>query len=239
MYHHYINPQNFHTSFQGEWGIADIVSFISNIITIAGVIGLWIAYQQYKNRQIEENRKHLKETLRAIRSVKYQLEVIGNWTGFSNGGYHMKDRLSWIAKERNIRGNPFHSIFEVEYSSLKDLNILPAIEYFSDEINEAIAWMKQWIASFNATIRDIKKFAYSRNAENNVTLHLKLNKAIKSKLTIDEKTFVSKLLEMYTSLHFDIIGDETTGKLHFWHKKLKTLLDNLEKDTQQKLRELG
>jgi hypothetical protein len=216
----------------------ELISFFANIVTILGIVGLWIVYIDYKNRKREEKRERLNETLRAIRSVKYQLSVIGRWTNFENGGYSVKDQTEWVKKEIKIRGNPFHAIFKIEYSSLKDLNALPAIAYFTDDINEAIAWVKQWVASFNCFLQDIKDFSYSRNADKNIILHLKLNNAVKVKTDTEEERFMAKLLEMYAILHFEIIGDEKNKKLHYWHKRLRDLLDKLEKSTEQKIKEL-
>ena len=219
--------------------IADLISLIANIVTIIGIVGLLLAYRDYKNRQNEEKKKKLTETIRAVRSVKHQLDVIGKWTGFSGGGYKQKDQASWIKSQANIVGNPFHSVFNIEYSSIINLGVLPAMEYFSNDINEAIAFVEQWVTSFNSNLEGIKRFSYSRTADSNIILHLKLNKAIKVGLTTEEKRFVSKLVEMYTILHFQIIGDETTKTLHFWHKRLKSLLDKLEKETEKTINNLN
>lgn len=229
-----INIQTPHTQ-----NIADLISLIANIVTIIGIGGLLLAYRDYKNRQKEEKQKKLTETIRAVRSVKYQLDVIGKWTGFAGGGYKKKDQKAWIKSQSSIVGNPFHLIYKIEYSSLKDLSVLPAIEFFSDEINEAIAWVKQWVTSFNVMNEDIKKFSYSRNPMKNIILHLKKNGAIKIKPTLEEQQFMTKLLEMYTLLHFEVIGDETTKTLHYWHKRLKSLLDKLEKETLEKISKLN
>jgi hypothetical protein len=236
MLHH------FHYFYQNQsinnLSFSNAISFIANIVTIAGIALLVFAYLDYKNKQKEEKKDKLKEILRAISSVKYQLKVIGDWCNSQKGGYHEKDISDWIKKERNIRGNPFHNIFMIEYSSIKDLTVLPAIEYFNEEISESVARVNQWITSFNSTLNDIKQFSLTRDSDKNIILHLKLNKVLTVKITPEEDRFISKLVEMYAILHFQIIGDQTTETLYFWYKKLVSLLRELEKQTLENLKKL-
>jgi hypothetical protein len=231
MYHHYL----FFGS-KSPFGLTEIISFIANIVTILGVIGLSIAYLEYRSKQKEEKKRSLKETLRAIKSIKFQLDTFGEWTNFINGGYSKKDLASWQASQYSFRGNPFNLIYKIEFSYLKTINSLPAVEYFDDEINEALAWTSQWVESFNTMLDDTKEFAYSRDADKNVLLNQKL--ANNSKLTKEEVAFMDLLVDRYTKLHFETIGDNTTKHLHYWHKKLRDLLDDLEKKTQKKISKL-
>lgn len=210
------------------------ISIIADIVTISGIIGLIIAYLGYRNKEKDKKNQEVKEKLRVINSVKHQLEVIGHWTGFENGGYHERDRADWMQKEFKIRGNPFHFIFDVQAASLNNINILPAIATLPGEVNEAIAWTNQWITSFSTLLKDIKRFAYSRDPHKNIVLHLKLNNALENnELTEEEELFAKKLVEMYTILHFQVIGDEEKRALHFWHKRLKCLLEKVEDEIKK------
>jgi len=210
----------------------------ADFITILGVIGLLLAFWKY-HKEIKENKRNkLKEKLRLVRAIKYQLEVIGTWSSFNKGGYHKWDRSDWIQKEFSDRANPFHIIFELESSFLQNINLLPAIKDLDEEVIEAISYLNQEIISFNTALEEIRLFKYSRPADKNIILHLKLNGIIKDELTKEENNFCKKLVEFYALLHFDIISDENYQRLHYWHKKLKSKLDSLEKDLEKQLNSL-
>lgn len=63
------------------------LGFFADIVTVLGVLGLVLAYIDYRRRIKEEKRFKIEETLHAITSIKSQLTTIGYWTSYETGGY--------------------------------------------------------------------------------------------------------------------------------------------------------
>ena len=128
---------------------ANIVSFVANLITIIGIIGLILAYKEYRAKLNEEKRIKINETLHTITSIKSQLITIGHWTAFDKGGYKDADINNWLQRNYLERSNPFHKVYKLDYSYLKNVIILRGIENF-DAVNQSLAWLVQWCSNFNS-----------------------------------------------------------------------------------------
>ena len=222
----------------------NLLGSVADIVTILGIFGLLLAYIDYRNKLKEEKRKRIRETINAITSIKSQLKTIGHWTGYDNGGYKEGDAEKWIQTSYLEISQPFHKVYKLEYSYLKNISALPGIESFDESTNQALAWLIQWCSNFNSFLEEIENFKYSRAAEKNILLNQKAkaaksNKEFYGMLDEDEKFFTDNLLNMYTTLHFQIIADENKQFLHFWHKRLLTMLDSLEVAKKKELEELN
>jgi hypothetical protein len=193
--------------------------------------------------------KALSEKNRSIILLKKQLEIIGEWTSYREGGYHKWDQEKTQVEAADSWGNPFHNIFNSETSALSQVIVLPGTYKLSDEIIENLVMLNQEITSFNNYIADIRSFKYSRDSYKNIILHLKIGskkyKSIKNLLKrskinseIDggeEDAFRTKLIELYSGLHFDLIGDEFTKRLFYRHKKTYESVIEKEKWIQGKI----
>lgn len=228
-----VNSLNMKIVFPAFVDVQNTIRFISDLITILGLITLIIALVEYYKRKNEEKNKIAEEKMRVIKTAKYQLATIGRWTGFEGGGYREKDLEAWKQREFITRANPFHAIYKINDSFLRNLSSLPGTHIFNNKVNEAIAWLLQWITSFNSYLQEIIEFKFSRDTQKNIILGKKLNSGDISKLDQEELDFANKLVNMYATLHFEIISDENNQRLHYWHKKIINLLNDEEKDIQK------
>lgn len=198
----------------------DWINYVSNFVTILGLGGFFWEYKKYK--EVEEKNK-LKEQLRAVRSIKYQLNIIGEWTNYNFGGY--------LKETRSLHKNDWSSlgkiVFEIEGCSIGNISSLPAIENLDNEILESIAQVNQGIRSFNTMILEIRSY---RNM-----IFIELSKLEGNELEKQTLKFQESIYTMYKILHEEIISDDRSEGLYFWHKKLKEQIETLEKDLDSKL----
>jgi hypothetical protein len=110
---------------------------------------------------------------------------------------------------------------------------------FSDDINRAIAWLNQWITSFNSYLAEIRAFKFSFPGYENILRNQKIIDKRITDLSPVERLISDTLLDMYVVLHFEIISDMTEEKLHYWHKKLSDALKELEEKTKKELDKLN
>ncbi len=223
--------------------LTSTLSVVADVVTILGILGLVLAYIEYRGRVKDEERQKIRETLHAITAIKSQLVTIGYWTGYGMGGYKTENQGKWIQDQYLERANPFHKIFALDYSYLKNVTALPGVQTFDVATNQALAWVVQWCSSFNSFLDEIQEFKYSRPTDKNIALQQKFSIAksrceLYDSLDDDEKIFTDTLLNMYIRLHFTIISDERNRALHFWHKRLLDALNRLETTKNQELNEI-
>ena len=225
----------------------DYLQIVANWVTIVGfsaVILSFVAFFIQRNTQkIEDNKVAIKESItkleqkiHIIDAIKSQLQVIGSWTSFEGGGYKQSERANWVKDNRKARSNPFHLVYEINASYIQNINLLPGIIELGDKINGAIASLNQEITSFNCTLNDIRSFKFSQQPIFNITLERKLRDD--RTLTGEEEQFSETLVALHENLHFNAIGDESSDRLHSWHRKLKIFLEDLEKETDKQISDL-
>jgi hypothetical protein len=172
------------------------------------------------------------DKIHSIILLKKQLEIIGVWTSYQKGGYHKWDQDDVQTECSGEWGNPFSNIYNPEASALSQIITLPGTCELGDQVIENLVALNQEITSFNNSLDEIRNFKYSRDCYKNIMLHLKngakksekiKNLLIRSKISLDlepeEEAFKTKLVEFYSVLHFNIIGDDNTQRLFYWHKK--------------------
>lgn len=204
----------------GEWKVS-LVS-LSLVVGYLSLLFVVISYQY----------KEFNDKLHASILIKKQLEVIGIWTSYSKGGHHEWNRAKTETDCSDTWGNPFHYVFKPESKTLNQVVIMSGTFRLGEEIIEAITNLNQEINSFHNSLEEIRKFKYSREPYKNIILYLKI-KAKKSKVFIktlsklkeridigpgEEEVFYTRLVEFYSGLHFDLIGDGFTQRLFLKHK---------------------
>lgn len=230
-------------------GIAQqILNVSANIITILGIIGLYFSIQKYheeKYRQIQEQhqkqhqdqKKYFENILQAIASIKHQLNFIGEWTSYKEGGYKPENKENWKRDNFLSRIDPLHVIHPIEYSFLKNASLLPGIQDLGADINEKLVGFMQYCKTFNNYLFKIENLIFSRDINKNILLHRKIAEAKQKNISIEEfmksidaeeQNFAETLFRLYVTLHFDIIGYAETKALHYWHKELKNSLEENE-----------
>ncbi len=198
---------------------------ISSLSFAAAYISLLIFVLFYE-RKLYDDKVH------SIVLLKKQLEIIGVWTSYQKGGYHKWDQEEMQAECFDDWGNPFSNIFNSETNAFSQVIILSGTYKLGEQILENLVALNQEITSFNNSLDEIRNFKYSRDCYNNIILHLKIgakkHKTIKellirSKISLElepeEEAFKTKLGEFYSALHFNLIGDDSTQRMFYWHKK--------------------
>lgn len=215
---------------------SSFLSILANLITIAGIIGLYIAWKQYKN--LEKGKKKTKITgkLHLILAIKNQLAIIGEWTSYEGEGYSGNGK-EWAENSQTQRANPFLMITDIDSVALQRVALLPTIQDLgkkTNEINEAIAQVNKWLTIFASYLTEIRAFKFSREPSKNIALSKKLKQGMKlAELDAgEERDFAEQLLIFQRVLHFDLISDEKGKKFHYWHKKLFQLINELEKEVE-------
>jgi len=196
------------------------IDYVADFVTILGIGGIiW----QYKKGKETDFINKTKEQLRAINSIKYQLEVIGKWTNFDRGGYSQGNASNYLSDWSNLN----KIVFEIEGCAIENILSLPAIENFDEEILKSIAFLNQNIKNFNTVLSEI------RITRNSLLIELKKYKGIEK----DEKIleFQGDIYVLYRTLHIDVISNSEGRGLHYWHQKLKYQLDLLEVELKYKL----
>ncbi|MCD6194728.1 hypothetical protein J7K05_00775 [bacterium] len=207
--------------------IFSLQNILSGIIpALIPGLSVEVAFYLYEKKTFEEK-------MQAINLLKKQLEILGSWTKYEEGGYHRYDMARTADSKLREWGNPFYNIFNPDvHTVLGQTLLLPGTAKLGPKINEYLARLNQEIRSFNNTLEEIRRFKFSSDAYKNIVLHLKLNvpehvearqwlKKLKKpqELKPKEKIFAKKLTEMYAHLHFYHISDELDKRLFYWHKK--------------------
>ncbi len=202
------------------------ISLIADIFTSLAFLGVILAYVDYKQKQ------HFfkKQVLLALKS---QLEVIGIWSGYGGNGYNALEKEGVINGQKIAWSNPFHLIFSTESTALQNILSLPGITSLDNEIVEKISPLNQEIENFNSYLNQINTFVRSIPYDVAISIDYKLKKYTDpfsdiTLLTDSEKGLCKKILDMYIVLHFQIIGDDSTGRLY---KRLKDLLNIVKNDS--------
>jgi hypothetical protein len=204
-----------------------------------GAISVLIAYSSFLFLVRLNEKKLFEEKIQAITLLKKQLEIIGSWTSYNKGGYHKWNQNEAQIKHSDTWGNPFHNIFNPESNALAQIIIMPGTYKLGKQIIENLVGLNQEITSFNNSLNEIRNFKYSRDPYKNIILHLKIGAKkskifkkllVRSKINPEinggeEEAFKTKLVEFYSLLHYDHIGDKFNKRLYYWHKKsYKSLL---------------
>lgn len=198
----------------------DWISYVADFVTILGLGG--IIWEYSRNKKIEAKNKK-EEQLRAIKSIKYQLEIIGRWTNYDFGGY-MQETRSLNKKDWSSLGK---IVYEIEGCSIENISSLPAIKNFDDSILESIANVNQGIRSFNTMVLEIRTY---RNL-----ILIELKKLEGEQLEKQTIKFQVDIYSMFKILHEDIISNDRGKGLYFWHKKLTEQIGRIEDELKNKL----
>ncbi len=207
-----------------------ILSTLSDFVTILSIYGIYRLWKDYKIAQDEIKIKQKNQTIQAIRALKFQLELMKDWTGFNGVGYINDEEVkkTWNTSSFPSRGNPFSFVIPIENSPLKQIHLLPGIQYLSSDILEAISSVNQLLVAYTTLLDEIRLFKYSWDSIKLIHLAKKFENNKISDLDDDERLFVERLMSFQTTLHFNIIGSDKNKGLHYWHKRLFNLLNDLE-----------
>ncbi len=201
------------------------ITYIADFVTILGLGGLFFAYNDFINKVKAEQRNKLEEQLRAIKTIKHQIEIIGQWTNNEQGGYFRETRSFHIDDWSSIG----KIVFEIDNIAIENILSLPGIINFDDNILESIAKTNQEIRNFNSMLSEIRTY------RNLALIELrKLNEVESSYIVFLEKV-KADMLSMNKILHEKIISNNQNKNLYYWHNNLKIQLETLESDIESKL----
>ena len=161
--------------------------------------------------------------------------MIGEWTNYSGNGYPTSEKEVIVRNQRLIWSSPLHVVFYTEATALQNIWSFPGITQLPNEIIEKIAPLNQEITNFKSYLDKISSFSSSVDSTTAINIENKLWKrrdSLNKEVVFSEKEIeiCDKLLDMYKLLHFQIIGDLNTNRLHRKHKALLNLvIKNLKK----------
>lgn len=197
---------------------------LGNLVGLATLIGIFIAFIEYKDRLFDRQKQ-------VLASLKHQLEISGSWASANNEGY-----IGEPSDDRKIvMTDPFYIIYNIENSALKDVMVQPGIVDFTDKFNNALANYNQHISR----IRDLEKFREDLCTEN-----IDLCQIIREKIKLEQRkskkeqnfqNFLNSFDENKTEekkakflankfynysyiIHYQLIGSRNSGGLkQFYH----------------------
>lgn len=215
---------------------------LGNLVGLATLIGIFIAFIEYKNKLFDRQKQ-------VLVSLKDQLKISGSWASASNEGY--------IGEPSDVKKlemtDPFYIIFNIENSAMRDVMIQPGIIDFTDKFNEALANYNQHISR----IRDLEKFRENLCSEN-----IEATQIIREKLKIEQqkskkeqnfqnflnnfdeknpkekkaKFLANKLYNYSYIIHYRLIGSRNSGGLKTFYHILEEEITNQEKKIIKKMK---
>lgn len=213
---------------------------LDNLVGLATLIGIFIAFIEYKNKLLERQRQ-------ALISLESQLKISGSWASASNEGYigepNEQQKLSFV--------NPFYLIYTIENSALKDVMVQPGVIDFSKRFNEALAQYNQHISR----IRDLEKFREQvclnnidksrlilekiKTEQNKLASEQSYQNFIKSfnESDVNEKTAKFLAHKFYNDsyeIHYRLIGSRNSGGLKNFYHILEEEIDKQRKVIQKR-----
>jgi len=197
---------------------------LGNIVGLLTLIGVFIAFIEYKNKLFDRQKQ-------VLSSLKHQLKISGSWASADNEGYIGEPDES----RKLAMTDPFYIIYTIENSALKEIMVQPGVIDFSDRFNDALANYNQHISR----IRDLEKFRESLCTENIILcqiirekLKLEQQKSEKEQNfqnflnSFDEnkpkekeaKFLANKFYNYSRIIHYQLIGSKNSGGLkQFYH----------------------
>ena len=195
-----------------EW-FKESLSLLANVVAIVSFVGVIYAVIDYFNKRRDSRRQ-------VLFALKGALEVIATWTSFDAGGYSKSDLAAVLKENEKVWANPYAEVFAIDTSALSSIWLNPGLAGLADDVVQRLAAFNQEVLNFNSQLASINAFRFGLDSDMAIKIHLSLNGQIESKLTREEKFASLKLREMYAGLHFDAIGDDSSGRLYQKHKEL-------------------
>lgn len=214
---------------------------LNNLVGLATLSGIFIAFIEYKNKLLERQRQ-------TLISLESQLKISGSWASASNEGY-----IGEPSEQQKLSfANPFYLIYTIENSALKDVMVQPGIIDFNEMFNEALAQYNQHISR----IRDLENFRENlclSNIDNSRIIQEKIKQEESKQPSernynnfwqsfndknIDEQKarfLVDKFYQYGYIIHYQLIGSRNSGGLKNFYHILKEEIDKQREVIQKRI----
>jgi len=191
---------------------------LADICAILALVGVVFAIWTYFRNQ-NQNKKQ------ALLALKNQLNVVCLWASCGDNAYNALNEEEYKKMMIFKWCDPFHVIYNTETTAIETIWSFPGICFLSDKIIKSIANLNQCIENFNNYLDKINAFSNSIDPTVSIKIKKILDRGINpfeecSNLKEEEKEICKRLYDMYTDLHFKLIGDDSVDKLHKQCKEL-------------------
>jgi len=199
------------------------VPLIADFCTILALLGVAFVFWQYFQGKKQDKKQ-------ALLALKNQLNVVCEWASCKDNAYVQANKEEYRKMMTFKWCNPFHVVYHTETTAIETIWSFSGMCLLSDKIIERVANLNQCIENFNSYLNKINAFSDSINPSVAIKIKEVLDKRMNpfeecSHLEDEERNICKRLYDMYTYLHFNLIGDDSFNGLHKQCKELIVIIN--------------